>query len=353
MPVLTIGLGVGLDAQNANAQKIGKKHVEYQKVCGLNEGECCLARGSKCSMGWATELDFFYWMAQNPGYTVAYEQQSTATSPNTGSVVRLDSKWDPGFRLGTGWNSNFDRWDLFFDWTWFQDHAKTTNNVSGATGKMGYYTTNPIDATGNSYGQVDGSWRLLHNVFDVELGRAFYLTKALSLRPHLGLRGGWLNQKFISKFTLPVTPSATTEYDYRGKNNYWGIGPRLGIHGQWHIAGSDWSILSKASAALLAGQTKAEVSDSHVVSGVATSDRFIEDEFAQLVPNVQIFLGIDWGTNLDCENYYLGINAGWETDIYWNQYNVPSAITTFQAPLSGSNQAVTMEGVTLNIHFDF
>jgi hypothetical protein len=65
-------------------------------------------------------------------------------------------------------------------------------------------------------------------------------------------------------------------------------------------------------------------------------------------------LGIDWGTCLYCETYYLGINAGWETDIYWNQYNIPSTISGYAAPLpTTGNQAVTMEGLTVNFHLDF
>ena len=51
--------------------------------------------------------------------------------------------------------------------------------------------------------------------------------------------------------------------------------------------------------------------------------RRIDRYFSQLVPNLQIFLGLDWGSCLDCDKYYLGINAGWETNIYWNQFNIP------------------------------
>ena len=82
-------------------------------------------------MGGALEFDFLYWRAENPGFTFAYEQTSPTLSgaefdiANIGSVLRLDAKWDPGFRLGAGWNSDFDRWDVFADWTWFKDCSKS------------------------------------------------------------------------------------------------------------------------------------------------------------------------------------------------------------------------------------
>lgn len=169
----------------------------------------------------------------------------------------------------------------------------------------------------------------------------------------MGLRGAWLNQKFKSSLTQPIFVPSVTEYDFHGKNNYWGIGPRLGIHSQWHIANSEWSILCKASSALLVGKTQAKMSNTYVSGGVTTTERETKDNFTQLVLNLQLFLGVDWGTCFDCDQYYLGINAGWETDIYWNQYNVPSTLRTYPASLPGSNQAVTMEGLTVNVHFDF
>jgi hypothetical protein len=364
MPVLTIGLGVGLEAQNAYAPKNGKTLSTYQtpsKACGLNEGDCCLARSCKCAMGWAVEADFLYWRAENPGFTLAYEQKSSLYNPatfldNLGSIVRLDAKWDPGFRLGAGWNTDFDRWDVFADWTWFKDHATKSHTESDATTPVGFYPQYPVENTvtaSRCYKNVSGSWRLLHNAVDLELGRAFYITKALSLRPHWGLRGAWLNQKFKSIFSLPLQ-ATYSEYDFHGKNNYWGIGPRLGIHGQWHIAESSWSILGKASTSLLLGKTKAKMSTQYLSGDDLITERESNDNFSQLVPNLQIFLGLDWGSCLDCEKYYLGINAGWETNIYWNQYNIPATLRQYTAPLSGgSNQAVTMEGLTVNMHLDF
>ena len=66
MPILTL-LGVGVEAQNA-MQKNGRMPA-YQapQACGLNEGECCLARSCKCTMGGALEFDFLYWRAENTG----------------------------------------------------------------------------------------------------------------------------------------------------------------------------------------------------------------------------------------------------------------------------------------------
>jgi hypothetical protein len=364
VPILTL-LGVGASAQQVAAQtKAMKTPVMQSAVCGINENECCLARSCKCALGGALEFDFLYWRADNAGFTYAYDQKDPnyVEGPalnNIGSVMRLDPKWDPGFRVGAGWNTDFDRWDVFADWTWFRDkshESDTRDDITTATSVMGYIPIFPLETNNDTYKSVSATWHLWHNAVDLELGRAYYLTKSLSLRPHWGARGASINQKFKTSFTMPLDAGSYSQYDFHGKNNFWGIGPRVGIHAKWHINDSSWSVLGKASGSLILGPTKTKYRVDTLAVGATTfvTERDIRDHFSQLVPNLQLFLGFDWGSCLNNEQYWLGINAGWEANIYWNQFNLPTAIWSIAAPLPGiGNQAVTMEGLTVNVHLDF
>jgi hypothetical protein len=373
MPFLTIGLGVGLEAQTAKAPQndIMPTYQTASNACGLHEGDCCLARSCKCTNGKAVEFDFLYWTAKNPGFSCyAYEQKNALfdleniEDQDFGSIVRLDSKWDPGFRFGAGWNTNFDRWDVFVDWTWYRNHSKESRNLEDASDSelRGFYPISFFNESSTPYQNVSSSWHMLHNAIDIELGRAYYITKSLSLRPHLGFRGGCINQNSKTHFNqILISGSAsvlTTDIINKAKNNFWGVGPRIGIHSQWHIANSSWSILGKASTSLLLGETRTHFQNKYFITNetdyVIAQD--FKDNISQLVPNLQIFLGLDWGSCLECDMYYLGINAGWETDIYWNQYNVPATIQN-KSVITGLNnhstEAVTMGGLTVNVHLDF
>jgi hypothetical protein len=351
MPVLTLGIGAGLNADHANSQ-------QSVKVCGLNEGECCLPTNCKNTMGGAIGFDLLYWGAENPGFTLAYQQKNSSciaspTSNDVGSIVRIKTAWDPGFRLGAGWNTNFDRWDVFANWTWFQDHATRKLTQQYAASPLGYYP--PITLENINFKNVYGSWRFLHNALDLELGRAFYITKALSLRPHWGLRGSWLHQKFKSTFSQALQDTYS-EYYFHGKNTYSGIGPRVGINGDWHIDNSSWSVVGKASTSLLIGVTHTHMTNQFITPSTAfmQTERSHKDHFTQLVPNLQVFLGLYWGSCLDCDHYYLSFSAGWEANIYWNQYNLPTPVQAYVVPISGiAGHAVTMQGLTASVHFDY
>lgn len=338
MPVLAL-LGASATAQEEIAKQEKVQKNQIVAPCGINDS--CLARGCACSMGGAMELDFMYWRAENNSFIYACKDGTESTR-----LMRLDSQWDPGFRLGMGWNTSFDHWDLFVDWTWFRDHATESNSNTD-----GFSPLWPMDT--GVYQDVSASWHLQYNMFNMELGRAFYITKALSLRPHCGLSGGWIIQRFASKVShvLVEDDVPDPEMNFHGKNNFWGIGPRVGIHGQWHILNSHWSVLGKAAGDLLLGQTNV-----HSLSKEESPLLNITDKFSQVVPHVQLFLGIDWGSCFKCDKYYLGLNAGWEVNYYWNQFSLATqpADDVIGIPYPFVNDhALEMSGVTINFHFDY
>lgn len=337
MPVLTL-LGLGTQAE-VLAAKEKIKVYPAPAACGIND--TCLARSCSCAMGGALEADFLYWRAENTGYVFAFDER---TVDYKYSMVRLPAHWAPGLRVGAGWNTNFDKWDVFTDWTWFKDHS--SKSISTTTSNHSLLPLWFVDQ-GFPCTRASGGWHVLHNMFDLELGRAFYLTKALSFRTLMGLRGGWIHQKFTAHLINTLTPSYQ---DFDGKNNFWGMGPRIGFHSQWHIANSHWSLLGKASGTLLLGQTKVHSFFNNTHSSSYAS---VDDHFSQMVPNVQLFLGLDWGSCLSCDKYYLGLNAGWEANYYWNQFNLASfLIGNPPLPIVGNN-AIEMSGLTFNVHFDF
>ncbi|MBF8263500.1 MAG: mOMP-like family protein [Parachlamydiales bacterium] len=362
MPVLTL-LGVGAAAQDIAAQNVTKSAPTMQTPmpCGIVEGDNCLARGCACSYGGRLEFDFLYWQAQNTGFMYGYEikdPNAVAASNNIGSIMRLPAKWDPGFRIGAGWNTDYDHWDVFAGWTWFRDHATKSRSVTGVTGTLlGFAPMWPNMAASSPVWQhVHAGWHMWHNACDLELGRAYYITKHLSLRPHYGLRGGWIHQKFTSSLTLPMTGSFS-QLDFHGKNNFWGVGPRVGIQSNWHFCDNSWSVLGKASTALLLGETRTRYRSESLATGSTTflTRHNVKDHFSQVVPNLQLFLGVDWSSCFNCDKYLLGINAGWEVNYYWNQFNILSMNEAAAlAPTAAfGNHAVSMEGLTVNLHFDF
>src|SRR3989344_2829996 len=88
--------------------------------------------------GWYLFGDFLWWNVQEGGTDWVLRDSdrrnvSTVTS-KTYTNHDVDFGWNPGFRVGVGWNTNHDDWDTNFYYTWYQASRKES---VGATGNEG------------------------------------------------------------------------------------------------------------------------------------------------------------------------------------------------------------------------
>lgn len=322
---------------------------------------CCCALVGFASDFYMT-ADALFWRAENHGFSYAFNR--TDTFSFSGEIIRPDPKWRPGFRVALGLNTDYDHWDLLLNWTWYLNHSSETHARVGLTAgtSLGFYPLFPIDDGGTaSYKTVQASWDLTYDTLDFEMGRVFDATKTLSMRPAWGVRGVLLNQEFKDHFSglLNVSDLNAMELRSRGKNNYWGLGPRVGSKAEWRLA-YGVSILGNLSGSLLYGQSQVEtrVDTLQTIGAAFGKYQDYTESFYQLVPTLQMMLGVQWGFRFHAEKRYFGFNVSWETNYWWNQFNVPVASTTYSGgtnypyPSTG-NQPVTMEGATLNLQLDF
>jgi hypothetical protein len=301
--------------------------------------------------GFYVSADFLYWRAENHGFSYGYELEATVPAGlNEGTVVRINPQWDPAFRVGLGWNTRSDFWDVFLNYTWYRNTASESRSNA-----LGFIPLWPVaTAASGQFTDVSAKSRFMMNMGDLEIGRMVYLTKSVSFRPYLGARGGTLHQKFSSDFTNNLI-GTDTEFTFNGHNNYWGVGPRTGMNGEWHFCGG-FSFLGKVSGALLYGQTKASSLAQNLAVGSTafTVERQYTDNFYQLVPNMQMAVGLQWQTCFWCEKMFFKMSASWEANYWWNQFNLPVGIVGFAAPFpTVGNQPLTMEGLTVNFEWDF
>lgn len=304
--------------------------------------------------GFFLTADFLYWRAENHGFSYAYELNTTdPVGGNVGDIVRVNPSWDPAFRVGAGWNTGYDFWDVYLNYTWYRNSTSETrtNDVNG------FIPLWPVSSSATAVGEfttVQAKTRFMLNIGDLELGRMVYLTKSVAIRPHWGARGGTIHQKFNSAFSEAFVGGQFTDQNFSGKNNYWGIGPRAGVNGEFHL-NQGFSILGKAAAALLYGKNDVRATTRRVdLTGVSSIERQYEDDFYQLVPNLQLLLGVQWQTCFWCEKMFFKMSAAWETNFWWDQFNLPYGLSSLVAPMpTVGNQPLTMEGLTVNFEWDF
>ena len=155
---------------------------------------------------------FIYWYAKEGGLDFAY---MTPTTPNNhnGYFVYPNFKYEPGFKVGIGTNLDHDNWDAYTQFTrlLFSNSKTVTPDANGTL----IPTWSESRAISDINRWAKTKWKLNFNTIDLEFARAFYCGSKLTYRPHFGLKGGWINQRFNN--TYAITYQAT-DYDLESKS---------------------------------------------------------------------------------------------------------------------------------------
>lgn len=157
-------------------------------------------------------------------------------------------KWDTGFRIGVGQHFAIC-WDATLYWTHFHTSAHGRQK-----GKQ------PCDCSCSDFSsQAHRSlqWKLEYNTVDLTVGHNFFfLCYRLNLKPCLGLRGAWINQKLHAHEENGCCISNEND-SFRclekNKQKFKGIGPFLGLQTDWDI-GCNFSVFGKVDIGFLYGK---------------------------------------------------------------------------------------------------
>ncbi|MBA3814977.1 MAG: hypothetical protein H0X29_00335 [Parachlamydiaceae bacterium] len=204
------------------------------------------SNSGNCNGGFIDSLrfraDFLYWRASQDCLSLGREE-SLSQFPGG---ARIESsrersphyRYDPGFRIGIATVCPSNCWDLALNWTHF--HSKANINSSSAccdnSSNHESVFVSEWQRISNAFpDSASGRWKLDLDYVDLELGRKFYVSSCFILRPHFGLRGGRIDQHFRVKASANRSNayqdfgSSLFVSEVTSKNNFRGIGPRLGL----------------------------------------------------------------------------------------------------------------------------
>jgi hypothetical protein len=283
--------------------------------------------------------------AQQDGMDFALKNSDTSgTTPVHAETVGFSSdneNWDynVGTRVGAGFYFDHDAWNLDFAWSWFHVPDSTSKN---GTALIPFW----ISDTAVNRQTSKANWGVNYNVLDAQLAKPYYISRMLSFNPHFGLRFAWIYQKLGVHFSnYPGTISLSTPLtDFKGRNNFWGVGPRVGIDSTWYL-GCEWKLFCNIAASILSG--KFDTSQKVYFPALSSSSKSFSNNFHMNVPNLDIALGFDWGVYFCDKKYYLDFIAGYEFQVWWDQWNLK------KLTLGNATQGnFTLNGFTFKVQLD-
>lgn len=304
--------------------------------------------------------DFLYWQALEGGleYAVRDVYRAVGGSGTQGGRIKdCPGDWGPGFRIGASYAPS---WDIAAIWTRFHQSTHKHKSVSNASSslELGYEAIwfPTINSTQPNYQDVKFKWHLDFDTVDLEFGKQYYVSKHLAIRPFISLRGAFIDQHFTAEYgPHNLTPSFEKIF-IKYKNDFQGVGPRLGVNTSWDI-GSGFAVLLNADVSLLSGwfslKTVAGPQTDVLDFPIALDSH---EKFNQLVPSLDILLGLGWQRCLSHERYKLSFKAGYEIQYWWNQFQrrMFSALGPSDLELSiRTPNDLAFRGLTFNAGFEF
>lgn len=320
-------------------------------------------------------VDFLYWVAKQEGNN--YAATGTAitvpgtTDPNTGETPPfISSKGNiyaptpvakPGFKTAIGINLDYDHWDLGAEYTYLRSKETssiTSNNLNSGILPLFSYTPNnsilsnttAVAATGATgfVSLAKGQWSLQFNNINLELGKIISFSNQLAIHPHFGLEGSWQSQYLNVDYWVSSTVNTS---QLLGSNQvlfdqqFWGVGPRLGLDALWQCF-NHLGLFANSGFAALWGEFKtvSKSYDTNMISNYANI--LIMDQLYKpmtLSPIIQLEIGGNY-SYLFRNQYRFGLNVAWETQVWFFQN---------QHTTSLSDTNLILQGLTLGARFDY
>lgn len=294
---------------------------------------------------WFFTGDMLWWHADEGGMDYAQVFQNTPGSSPSNSVEnrKLNFKWDYGFRTGIGTRFHHDQWDLLLNFTWF----RTDNSAVTSLHHQAFITPlammPPLSAS-----QVKAHWNLHFYDFALNLGRPYFISSSVAVHPYFGINVPFISQTRRSQ--AEVFSPFVGELHSKDKNDFWGIGPDIGMEGKWFIA-SGFHLFGSACGALLWGDFDVRHKES---SPTFAAQRFdLKLNTHQVVPMTQFQLGLGYETNIYHNHYHISVSARYEYQYWWQQNQMPLFVSSSSLKYQRYAEDLQLQGITVDVRFDF
>lgn len=282
----------------------------------------------------------------------------------TGNWLEMKFKFQPGFKVGLGVNSDYDNWDFFAEYTYLRDRTTNSSNSSATSNILPTrgvaYTTAGV-ATANVYNVASQTWNCNFDFLNLEMGRACYVGRAFTVRPSVGVRGTLMRQKLRSYYnnnSIAVTAggASATVPGSSGVEDYvhsWSVGPRLALNTNW-LMGARFRLYGNFAGDITFTQYTMKVNQKFTPTASGTTRlATAENKLGVLRDHVEGELGFGWGTYFDNDNWYFDISAGYTWQVFYDQnmFREFGATNLAKGTYQGGNLYVN--GMTANVRFDF
>ncbi len=301
------------------------------------------------------DASFIYWHASEEALEPTLSDESANGLPIVnGQITQMDFKYEPGFKVGIGYNlSCHDDWQFYLEYTWLH-FDQSVSTTSPAFGVLYPLHSHPAFSSAFDVTYAREKWDVDIDLLDLEMARPHYVGTMLTLRPFIGLRAQWIDQKLTTRYSGTTGTDALEEANFRVTQNSktWAVGPRVGVDSNW-LLGCGFRLIGNIAGSIV--YTKYSTLDYKERNLVSESDVVdVSEEQKVLRPILEFQSGFGYGMYFCNNAYHFDIAATYDFQHFWNQNAYRNFVDNTAVGKSFSNYAnLYLHGLTLTVRFDF
>ena len=280
------------------------------------------------------------------------EQMELAIEANTttkpGKVHDFNYDWKPAFKVGAGYNWNYDGWKTYIQYTRlsFSQSSTAIRNADHAT--MGQLWAAQLTSA-QSVDRAKSRWKLNFNIIDAEKSRPFYSGQKLTFNMHVGLKGGWIRQRI----NFVARDANNVDYYANYKCDSWLIGPRGGIYSNW-LLGNGFRFFGNGAASVFYQKFHKLTALEPEANNPSTLAHGHTWKLEKINGSIEGILGLGVGTYFDRNRWHFDLSVAYEAQLYFNQ-NMPRVIYMYNVDDENSLKPgnLMLHGLNVTARIDF
>ncbi len=319
------------------------------------------------SFGMAFDASLLVWQAHEGGLEFAAKNNPLHLSSSSilidvnADLLGLDFAWEPAYKINALFQFYRLGWDIDLRWTSFYTRSSHQANASLSSNGSGLFPLWLLPSGNGSadplFGSARGTWQMHLNTVDWELGHAYWLSEAISLRIAGGLKALLIEQIFrvhyaegLSSASPQVVSGAVTM-----KNDSWGLGPRMGLFSHWMV-GKGISIRAASAGFLALSQMHVKRQDEDVSLTLPSTFNFVRSKFNQSFwvyrPGLECLIGVGFET--EWKGALFGLEAAYEMQYFWEQNMLNRLVNSSLLYANYSSRGdLTLQGLTWTMRCGF
>lgn len=292
--------------------------------CDFACDPCDSCQWPTCEDGFFVGADWLYWKQEQSNMDVARLVDVTL-DPFEPFVSHTDflhpkNEYRNGFRVWGGYAFPCSCWDVSISYFNIPGHGSRntiapTENIDIILFDL--FSFEPVILT-----SLDLKWNSNLQNIDVDIARTLTLCDNFKIRPHVGFRTVWMDQKYRFAGILPAspTPGETIVLNADVNEKFNGYGVEGGFWADWKLGCSGLSIVGHVGGSLLYSKFRVHQFAALGVLGVDGPVPFIEDtvnnHFFLGIPSMDYFAGLQYAAQLFGIEFKA--HVGWEQHVFFD-----------------------------------